>query len=110
MLSDLITHAGSSALGGLLVAASLWLKARAKSEENAGEAVKVRATSDAAIASHLIATVELLKAENVEFRQRHEECERHNVECNKNLEQLRHDFETFRSASSYPIALPPRLP
>ena len=110
MLTGLVTHLGSSAIGGLFVAASLWLRARAKSEESAGEAVRVKASSDAAITAHLIATVETLKTENVEVRQRHEECERHNVECNKNLEQLRHDFETFRSASVMSYSLPPRLP
>lgn len=99
MLNDLITHAGSSALGGLLVAASLWLKARAKSEENAGEAVKVRASSDAAIASHLIATVELLKAENIEFRQRHEECEKQSADCERRYRELRADVDALRLRS-----------
>jgi molecular chaperone GrpE (heat shock protein) len=99
MLSDLITHAGSSAFGGLVVAFTVWLNARAKSEENAGEAVKVRATSDAAIASHLIATVELLKAENVEFRQRHEECEKQNADCERRYRELRADVDALRLRS-----------
>jgi hypothetical protein len=110
MLSDLITHAGSSALGGLLVAASLWLKARAKSEENAGEAVKVKAASDAAVTTHLLATVEQLKADAQEFRRRHEECERKNADCDRNFAQLRHEFEIFRGNSMMtPPALPPRM-
>jgi hypothetical protein len=96
MLSDLITHAGSSALGGLLVAASLWLKARAKSEENAGEAVKVKAASDAAVTTHLLATVEHLKAENVEFRQRHEECEKSSADCERRYRELRADVDALR--------------
>jgi molecular chaperone GrpE (heat shock protein) len=96
MFSDLITHAGSSAFGGLVVALTVWLKARAKSEENAGEAVKVKANSDAAVTTHLLATVEQLKAENIEFRQRHEECEKQNADCERRYRELRADVDALR--------------
>jgi predicted RNase H-like nuclease (RuvC/YqgF family) len=99
MLSDLIAHAGSSALGGLFVAVTMWLKARAKSEESAGEAVKVKATSDAAVTTHLLATVEQLKSENIEFRQRHEECERSSADCERRYRELRADVDALRLRS-----------
>ena len=99
MLSDLITHAGSSVFGGLVVALTVWLNARAKSEQNAGEAVKVKATSDAAVTAHLLATVEHLKAESIEFRQRHEECEKQNADCERRYRELRADVDALRLRS-----------
>ena len=69
MLTGLVTHLGSSAIGGLFVAASLWLRARAKSEESAGEAVRgARVETWARATDNVAAALKGLKRNLVRMR------------------------------------------
>jgi hypothetical protein len=111
MMDQLITHAGTGIIGGLVVAITAFIQARAKREDAAADADKIKAGTDSTLVAHLIADVKQLKEELKESNLRHEECERRNAECDKNFAQLRHEFEIFRGNSMVPPAMmPPRLP
>ena len=110
MLNQLLTHAGTGVIGGLVVAITAFVRAKARREEVAADADKVKADTDSTVITHLIADVNTLKSELRESNRRHEECERRNSECDKNFAQLRHEFEVFRAGSMPPVLLPPRLP
>lgn len=108
MLTQLLSHAGTGVLSGLVVALTAFFRARAKREETSAEIDKAKAATDGTVIAHLIANVEAIKAELDDSRRRHEECERRNADCDRNFAQLRHEFEIFRGNSMIPPALPPR--
>lgn len=110
MLNQLFSHAGTGVVAGLVVAITAFIRARAKREEVAADADKVKADTDSTVVAHLIKDVNSLKEELKDSNRRHEECERRNAECDKNFAQLRHEFEIFRGNSMPPVLMPPRLP
>ena len=111
ILNQLLSHAGTGVIGGIVVAITAFIRAKAKREEVAADADRTKAQTDGTVIAHLIADVQAVKAELAESRLRHEECERRNADCDKNFAQLRHEFEIFRGSSMVPPpALPPRLP